>query len=142
MCSRVNLLACCNSYKLFFLLFFIIYSQSFLILRASYLLRPHLWSLTQLTMENMCLSTTFTQWEGSTSNDGTGISSSSFPFDDLRTLPRAPIDGCLSAANIVLSLLLKMTSMIKQQCQYACSTIFRIAPSSILLELHSKFFRH
>ena len=32
------------------------------------------------TMENMCFYTTFTQWEGSTRKDGSGISSSSFTW--------------------------------------------------------------
>ena len=43
-------------------------------------------------MEKMRFATTFTRWEGSARKDGSGISSWSFPFDDLRTWPWAPLD--------------------------------------------------
>ena len=79
---------------------------------------------------------------GSARKDGLGISSWSFPFDDLRTWPQSPLDGCLSTACIVLSSLLTMTSMTKKRFEKASSTIFRIAEASILFEIPSKFFGH
>ena len=59
MCSRGNLLDCRNSYKILFILFFIIYLQYFLSLRASAVVHPHCWDLPLLTMENIFLTTTF-----------------------------------------------------------------------------------
>ena len=115
MCLRGDLLASLNSSIVFFLFFFILYSQSFLSRRASALVHPHHRSLLSLTMEKMCFATTFTRWEGSASKDGSRIYFLRFPFDDLRTWTRAPLDGCLSTARIVLSSLLTMTSMIKKR---------------------------
>ena len=74
-CLIGTLLAFSNNSKLLLLLLFIIYHQSFLIMRTSALLHPHHWALPLLTMENMCLATTFTLWEGYARNNGTGISS-------------------------------------------------------------------
>ena len=71
-----------NCFPLFF---FIMFPQSFLIWIASALVHPNLRSLLSLTMEKMCLATTFIQWEGSSRKDGSGIHSSSFPLYDLRT---------------------------------------------------------
>ena len=61
----------------------------------------------------MCLAKAFIQWKGYSMNDGTGIYSPSFPFDNFRTWTRVPIYGCLITAPIVLSLLLTMATMIK-----------------------------
>ena len=104
MCSRGILLASLNSSTFFSLFFFIMYPQYFLSRRASALVHPHRRSLLSLTMENMCFATTFTRWEGSARKDGSEISVWSFPFGDLRTWPRATLDGCLSTARIVISL--------------------------------------
>ena len=95
------------------LFFFIMYPQSFLSRRASALVHPHWRALILFTTENVCLATTFTRWEVSTSKYGSRISSSSFPLDHFRTWPRAPLDECLSTARIFLSLFLTTTSMIK-----------------------------
>ena len=105
-------------FNFFSLFFFIMYPQSFLSRRAYALVQPHCRSLLLLTMEQMCFATTFTQWERSARKDGSGISSWSFPFDDLRTWPREPLDGFLSTARIVLSSSLTMISMTKK-CDYA-----------------------
>ena len=86
----------------------------FLSRRASDLVHPYRRSLFSLSVEKMCFATTFTPWEGSARKYGSGISVWSFPFDDLRTWPWAPLDGCLSTACIVLSLPLTMKSMIKK----------------------------
>ena len=125
-----------------FLLFFIIYPQYLLILRESAMVNPHLWALPSFTIENMYLETTFNRWEWYVRKDGTRISSSVFPFYYFITWPWAPLDGFLSTDCIVLSLFLRMWSMIKQKFRNASSTIFRIAPASILLELPSNFFGH
>ena len=101
-CPRKTLLACGNSYKILFLLLFIIYTEYFLILREYNLVHPHCWALPSLTTENMCLETTFTIREGYARKDGIEISSSSFQFDDFRTWPRSPIEGLLRTACIVL----------------------------------------
>ena len=127
MCLRGTLFASLNHSIVFFLFFFIMYPKSFLSQRASALVYLHHRSLLFLTMEKMCFATTFTQWEGSARKDGLGVSVWSFPFHDLRTWPRAPLDGCLSTSRIVLSLSLTMTSMIKKRFKKASSTIFRIA---------------
>ena len=102
MCTRGTWIASLNSSIIFYLLFFIMYSKSFLSWIASALVYPHHWSLIYLTMEKMCLATTFTRWEGSARKYGSWISSSSFPLDDFRNRPRAPLDGCLNTARIVL----------------------------------------
>ena len=142
MCSRGTILACHNYSKLLFLLFFIIYPQYFLGLIASPLVHPHCWYSPSLTMENMCLETTFMWCEGSTGKDGTGISLSSFIFSDFITWPWALIYGWFITALIFLLSSLTMKSMIKQQPQNSSSTIFRIAVASIRLELPSNFFGH
>ena len=110
-----NLTCLPQLFNLFSLLFFIMYLQYLLIWRASALVHPHRWSLLLLTMENMCFATTFTQWEGSARKDSSEISSSSFTLYDFRTWPWAPFYEWLSTARIVLSSLLKMTAMIKNQ---------------------------
>ena len=135
MCSRGTLLTC----KMLFLLYFIIYSYYFLSMRSSELLHPHHRAIPSLSMENMWLATIFT---GSSRKDGTGIFLSIFSFDDFITLPWAPIHVCLIKAQIVMMFFLAMKSMIKQQWHNAYSTIFIIAPSSILLDLPSKCFGH
>ena len=69
-------LTCLNQlFNCFYLLFFILHPQSFFTRRASALVHPHWWALLSLTMENMCLATTFTRWEGFARNDGSEISS-------------------------------------------------------------------
>ena len=115
MFSRGTLLASLNSSIVFYLFFFIMYPQYFLSRRASTLVHPHCRFLLSLTMENICFATTFTRWEGSARKDGSGISSWSFPFNDLRTWPRAPLDGCLSTARTVLSSSLTMISITKKR---------------------------
>ena len=97
----------------FFPILFIMHPQFFLSWRAYALVHPHWWAQILLTMENMWLATTFTWWEVPTRKYGSGISSSSFPLDDFKTWPQAPLDRCLSTACIVLSSPAKMTSMIK-----------------------------
>ena len=109
-------------------------------IREYVLVHPHRCALEYFTMENMCLSETFTRWEGYVNNYGTGISSSSFSLNDFRTWPWTPLDGWFRTVRIVLLSSLTMTSMIKQRWRNASSTIFRIASASILLELPSKFF--
>ena len=107
-------LTCLNQlFNFFSLLFFIIYPQSFLIWRASALMHPHRWALLSLMMENMCLATTFTWWEVSARNYGSGISSSIFPLDVFRNWPRSPIKVCLRTAHIVLSSSRTMKSTMK-----------------------------
>ena len=101
-CSIGTLLDSLNSSIVFSLLFFIMYPKYFLSWRASDLLHLHHWALLLWKMENMCLATTFTLWEVSEGKYGSGVSSSSFPLDELRTWPRAPLDGFLSTAHIVL----------------------------------------
>ena len=134
-------LTCLTQLLNFFpLFFFIIYPQYFSSRRSSALVHPHLWALILLTMENMCLDKTFTRWEWSTRKDGSGISSSSFTLDDLRTWPREPLDGWFKTAHILLSLLLTTTSMINKWLYNASSTILRIEEASIIFELTSKFF--
>ena len=115
---RGILLASLNSSIYFFPLFFIMYPQSFLILRASALVHPHCWALSLLTIEKMCLSTNFMRWEGSAINDGSDISSSSFPLGVFRTWPQTTIKGCLSTARIVIPL--SVTTI--EQCKL-CSII-------------------
>ena len=115
MFSRGALLASLNSSTVFPLFLFIMYPQSFLSRMASALVHPHRRSLLPLNMENICFLTTFNQWEVSARKDGAGISSWSFPFDDLITWLRAPLYGCFSIARIVLSSSLTMTSMIKKR---------------------------
>ena len=61
MCSRVTLLACRNYSELLFLLFFIKFPQFLLSLRSSDLVHSNIWALPPLTMEKMCLETTFMQ---------------------------------------------------------------------------------
>ena len=138
--SRGNLLACCNSSKILFILFFIMYLQYFLIWRAYDFVYPHHWALPLFTMENMRLSKTLTQWEGSARKDDTGVYSSIFSLGDFRTLPWATIDGCFITSCIVLSSSLTMASIIRQRWRNVSSTIFIIASDSILLETPLKFF--
>ena len=139
MCLRRTLLACWSSSKLLFLLFFIIYPQNFLS-RISYpLLYPHWWFLPSLTMENMWLVTTFTKWEVSARKDGTGI------YHQVFLLMTSQLDlGHLLMndwAHIPLfyHCQLQWKKWLKK-LSIASSTIFRIALSSIILELPSKFF--
>ena len=139
MCSRGTLLASLNPSIVFYLFFFIMYLQSFLSQRVNVLVHPYLWSLLFLMMVNMCLSTTFKQWEGYARNDGSGVYSSSFTSDDFITWPRAPLDGYLSTARIVLSSLLIMTSITKNRLYNASSTIYRIAEYSIILRFHRSY---
>ena len=110
---RVKLLTSLNSSIVFFLFFFIMYPKYFLIWRASALVHPHCWALLSLTIENMCLATIFTRLEVSARNDGSRISSSSFPLDVFRTWPRTPIYGCFIKSHIVLSSSLTMKSTMK-----------------------------
>ena len=84
-CSRVTLLVSLKYSIDFSLLCFIVYLQSFLIQRAYDLVHPHHWALLLLEMENMCLATIFTRWEGSARKDGSSIYSSGFNLDDFRT---------------------------------------------------------
>ena len=112
MLPRGNLLAFCN-HNILFILFFIIYPQSFLIWRESTLVNPHLCAFPSLTMTKTCLETTSTQWEESTRKDGTDVSLSRLHFDGLINCPRAPLDGFLSTAHIVLPCSLTMISLIK-----------------------------
>ena len=97
-----NLTCLTQLFDCFSLLFFIVYPQYFLSWRVSDLVHPHRWSLILLKMENMCLHETFTSWEGSSRKNGSGTLSSSFNFDDFRTWPWEPLDGCLITARIVL----------------------------------------
>ena len=97
----------------FSLLFFIMHPQYFLSKRASALVHPHCWAILLLTIENMCLATNFTRWEGYIRKDVSGVSSSSFPLGDLKTWTWATLDEFLSTTHIVLSSLLIMTSMTK-----------------------------
>ena len=113
MCSRGTLLASLKSSIVFSLIFFVMYPQYFLSQRSISSVYPHCWSLLSLTMENMCLTTTFTRGEVSARKDGSEISSSSFPSDEFRTRPQSYLDVLLSTARIVLSSSLTMTSMIK-----------------------------
>ena len=114
-CSRVTLLVSLKYSIDFSLLCFIVYLQSFLIQRAYDLVHPHHWALLLLEMENMCLATIFTRWEGSARKDGSSISSSDFTLDYFRTYPLAPFYACLSTACIVLSSSATMESMIESQ---------------------------
>ena len=127
-------------FNYFPLLFFIMYPQYLLIRRASPLVQPHWWALLLFIMENICLATTFTQWETSARKDRFIIYSSSFTLDDFRTWPREPLDECLNTTLMMPSLSLMMTSMIKKILYNALSNIFIIAEASIIFELLSKFF--
>ena len=70
----------------------------------------------------------------------TVILSSSFPLEDFRNWPWAPLDGWLSTTCIVLSLSLSITSTTKHWWQNASYTIFRISSASILLEIDQSYF--
>ena len=74
--------------------------------------------------------------------DGGGIYWPILTLDNFSTCPQSPIGGFLSTACIVLSLSLTVKLMIKQRCSNASYTIFRIASSSMILELPSKLFEH
>ena len=43
------------------------------IICSRWTLHPHCWASLLLTMENMCIATTITRWEGSVRKDGSGI---------------------------------------------------------------------
>ena len=136
-------LTCLNQlFNCFPPLLFIVHTQYFLSRVKSDLLRPHHFDLLSLTLENICLSTTFTRWEKAARKYSSGISPWSFTLGVVRTWPQAPVDGCLSTYCIVLSSSLTVTSMIKKLLYNASSTIFRIAEASIVFELTSKFFGH
>ena len=140
MCSRGTLLAWINSSIVSPLFFFIVHTQYFLSRVESDFLHPHHLDLISLTLENICLSTTFTRWEKSERKYSSGISPWSFTLNVFRTWPQAPVDGCLSTYCIVLSSSLMVTSMIKKRLYNASSIIFIIAEASIVFELPSRFF--
>ena len=108
-----NLTRLTKIFNCFPLLFFIIYSQYFFSRRESALVHPHCWDPLSLTMENMCLATTFPRCEVYASNYVSGVFSSIFTLDDFRNWPQGPLGGCLITACIDLSSFLTMTSMIE-----------------------------
>ena len=112
MCSRVTLLSSLNS-SIFFSYYFYPAPPIFLELESIFFGASTSLSPTFAEDENMCLDTTFTLWEISARKDVSVISSSSYPLDDFRTCHCSPLNVCLSAARIVLSSFLAMTSMIK-----------------------------
>ena len=141
MCSILILLASHSYYKLFFLFFFVVYSQSSLSW-IEYYFFIHTIFLSIIHNTKIMICNNFHLWGESAGKGGSGISSLLFPLDDFITWYQAYISGWFVTTQILMLLLLAMTSMIKQRLWNASSTIFIILSASKLLEISSNFFEH